>query len=71
MFFSSALKSALIGGGIGGLAGLGACMWLIPEEWTFFAGDTILAGSVVCGLLGLIYGESFTNWLADHWDWFT
>jgi hypothetical protein len=68
---SSATKGALIGAGIGGLGGLGACLWFIPDEWNLFPGDTILAGAVIFGTLGFAFGESFIDWLKEHWHWFT
>ena len=71
MDISSAIKGMLIGGGMGALGGLGACMWLIPEELNLFPGDTILAGAAIFGTLGFVFGESFIEWLKDHWHWFT
>lgn len=69
MDLSSAGKGLLIGAGLGSAAGLGACMWILPDELSRFPGDTILAGAVICGVLGYIFGERFINWLLENWQW--
>lgn len=61
-----AIKGIIIGAGMGGLAGLGVCIWLLPEN-LFFPGDTMLVGAIVCGVLGHIYGDSFFEWLGENW----
>ncbi len=71
MYPSHAVQGAIFGGAIGAFAGLGMCMWILPDDWNLFPGDTILAGAIVCGVLGLIYGEAFIEWLQKNWDWFS
>ena len=70
MQISDALKGAVYGAALGGLGGLGACMWLIPDDLSLFPGDTILIGAIICGFLGFIFGERFFDFLSDHWHWF-
>ena len=53
---------ALAGGGIG----LGACMVLFDDP-PFFTGDTILIGSIACGILGFFLGAGFIEWLKENW----
>ena len=67
---SSTAKGVFIGGSLGSSAGLGACMWLIPDDWTLFPGDTMLAGALICGMLGYVYGEAFIEWMLDRSHWF-
>ena len=67
---ASAIKGLFIGSLIGALAGLGTCVWLITET-LLFPGDTMLFGAVVCGTCGFIWGESFIEWLKEHWHHFT
>jgi hypothetical protein len=55
---------------IGGSIGLGICIWVIPVT-LLFAGDTILAGAVVCGFGGYLYGEPFIDWLRENFWRFT
>ena len=69
MHYSSGLQGGILGGLIGAFAGLGMCMWVLPDDWSLFPGDTILLRVVLCGSLGLIYGEAFVEWLKRHWDW--
>ena len=59
---ASAFFGSLAGGGIG----LGACMLLFDNPH-FFTGDTILIGAIICGLLGLIFGAGFIEWLKENW----
>ncbi len=63
---TDAIKGVAVGTLIGGVAGLGVCIWIIPET-SLFPGDTILAGAVICGVLGQIYGDSFFTWLGENW----
>lgn len=67
---ANAVKGLIVGAFLGGLAGLGACVWLIPVT-LFFPGDTILAGAIICGACGYIWGDSFFDWLSEHWYWFS
>jgi ABC-type nitrate/sulfonate/bicarbonate transport system permease component len=60
------LKGLLVGVPLGGLAGLGVCMWLI-DGTLLFPGDTMLFGAILCGVLGFLYGETFFQWLKDNW----
>ncbi len=64
--WNEGLKGLLVGGLLGGLAGLGVCMWLINGT-LLFPGDTILAGALICGVLGFLYGEVFFVWLKSNW----
>ncbi len=64
--WNEGLKGLLFGGLIGGLAGLGVCVWLISGT-LLFPGDTILAGALICGVLGFLYGEVFLDWLRNNW----
>ena len=61
-------KGLWVGALLGGLLGLGVCIWLI-EGTLLFPGDTMLIGAVVCGLGGFLCGDSFFEWLKDHWHW--
>lgn len=56
---------ALAGGGLG----LGACMFVF-ERTLLFPGDTMLAGAVICGVLGGYFGEVFIEWFRDNLWWF-
>jgi Mg/Co/Ni transporter MgtE len=51
-------KGLLVGSFLGGLAGLGVCMWLI-DGTLHFPGDTMLFGALICGVLGFLYGQRF------------
>jgi ABC-type proline/glycine betaine transport system permease subunit len=62
------IAGTLIGGLIGGGMGLGACMFIF-EGTLLFPGDTVLAGALICGLLGLVFGEGFIEWLKENWWW--
>lgn len=52
----------LWGGGIG----LGLCIWVLPVT-LWFPGDTMIAGAIVCGVLGYFKGDDFFRWMRDHW----
>ena len=62
---SGIVMGVIVGGGLG----LGACMYVF-EGTLLFPGDTVLLGAVVCGTLGLIYGESFIEFMEEHYWWF-
>lgn len=64
------IKGLLAGAFVGGAGGLGVCIWLFADP-PFFTGDTVLIGAVLFGLLGFLYGETFFDWLKEHWWWFT
>lgn len=55
---------------IGGLMGLGVCMFIIDEP-PFFPGDTIVIGAAACGVLAFFIGEPFLVWIKDNWWDFT
>jgi hypothetical protein len=59
-------KGLLYGGLMGGMMGLGVCMYLIEGTW-LFPGDTIAIGALVCGILGFLFGEVFIDWLKANW----
>ena len=61
-------KGLWVGALLGGLLGLGVGMSLIEGD-LLFTGVTMLIGAVVCGLAGFFYGDSFFEWLKDHWHW--
>lgn len=65
----NAIRGLVVGALLGGLGGLGACIWLIPNT-IFFQGDTMLAGAVVCGACGYKWGDEFFEWLNQHLHWF-
>lgn len=65
-----AIKGLFIGAILGGLAGLGACIWLIPGT-LLFPGDTMVAGAAICGTCGYVWGDEFFEWLKEHWQQFT
>ncbi|HJN08135.1 MAG TPA: hypothetical protein QF564_05540 [Pirellulaceae bacterium] len=46
-----AIKGIIFAAVLGGLAGLGACVWLFTEN-LLFTGNAALVGAVVCGILG-------------------
>ena len=62
-------KGLGVGALLGGLMGLGVCMWIIEGTW-LFPGDTILIGAILCGLAGFLFGQTFFEWLKVHWHWF-
>ena len=62
-------KGLWVGALVGGLVGLGACMWII-EGTLLFPGDTILFGAIICSVLGFLMGETFFEWLKERWHWF-
>lgn len=64
------LKGAFWGVLIGGLSGLGVCIWLIDEP-ILFPGDTIVIGALICGGLGFVLREAFLEWIKDNWWWFS
>jgi len=45
------IKSLFVKAILGGLAGLGICVWLLAEA-PFFPGDMLVAGALICGLCG-------------------
>lgn len=59
-------KGLWVGALLGGLAGLGVCMWII-DGTLLFPGDTMLFGAIICAVLGFLYGETFFDWLKDNW----
>jgi hypothetical protein len=59
-------KGMLIGVVLGGLGGLGLCLWVIPTTW-LFPGDTMLAGAIFWGAVGLFWGDDFIEWFKEHW----
>lgn len=63
----NAISGIIYGAPIGGLMGLGICVFIIDGTW-FFPGDTILMGATVCGVLGYFFGEPFIEWLKEHWS---
>jgi len=63
------MTGAFGGAVIGGLGGLGVCTWII-DETILFPGDTIVAGSLICGALGFVFGEPFLDTLREYWWWF-
>jgi hypothetical protein len=62
---SGVILGALVGGGLG----LGACTFIF-ERTLWFTGDAMLAGALVCGVLGFFWGEGFIDWLRENWWWF-
>lgn len=52
----------VLGAIVGGLLGLGVCVWFLTETW-LFPGDTILIGATACGCLGFWLGEPFLEFL--------
>lgn len=65
----TAIFGAFLGALVGGGLGLGVCVFVIEGTW-LFTGDTVLIGAIICGTLGMIYGEPFVYWLKENWDWF-
>lgn len=65
----SAISGAFLGALAGGGLGLGVCVFVIEGTW-LFTGDTVLFGAIICGTLGMIYGEPFVDWLKENWHWF-
>ncbi len=64
------IRGLIVGSVLGALAGLGICTWLLAET-LLFPGDTMVAGALICGAAGYIWGDEFFEWLKDHWHWFT
>ncbi len=64
-----AVKGLILGAFLGGIAGLGACIWLITET-LIFPGDTMVAGALICGVCGFVWGDEFFEWVRDHWPHF-
>ena len=69
-FVLQSLRGLIFGAVLGALAGLGVCVWLLAET-LFFPGDTMVAGALICGVAGYIWGDEFFEWLDNHWHWFT
>lgn len=65
----NAIKGLIWGAFLGALSGLGVCIWLISGT-LLFPGDTMVAGALICGAFGYIYGDSFFEWLKSNWDSF-
>ena len=63
------IAAAVVGALFGSLIGLGICWGLIAED-LLFVGDTIVAGALICGTLGFIFGDRFVDWLRENWWWF-
>ena len=63
------IKGMIVGALLGGLAGLGVCVWLLPEA-PLFPGDTMVAGTILCGFCGYRWGDDFFDWLKDNWHHF-
>lgn len=66
--WTNTLTGAFLGALVGSGLGLGACI-LIFEETLLFAGDTLLLGALICGVLGFVYGDEFIEWLKENWWW--
>lgn len=64
------IKGLIIGAVLGALVGLGVCVWLITET-LLFPGDTMVAGALICGVCGYVWGDDFFDWLKDNWWWFS
>ena len=65
-----AIKGLIVGTFLGGIAGLGMCIWLFTEN-ILFPGDTMVAGALICGTCGYIWGDEFFEWLKENWRRFT
>ena len=63
-------RKGLLAGALLGALGGSSWIWMFDAP-LFFTGDTILFGAAVCGLLGFLFGESFFEWLKEHFHWFT
>ncbi|MEZ6061965.1 MAG: hypothetical protein R3C19_16595 [Planctomycetaceae bacterium] len=59
----------VVGGFIGATMGLGVCVYLLSFT-ILFPGDTIVAGAIICGTFGFIYGEPFLDWLLENFRHF-
>lgn len=66
---ANGVAGAMLGTLVGGGLGLGVCVFVIEGTW-LFSGDTVLFGAVICGTLGMIFGEPFIDWLKENWWWF-
>ena len=62
----SVVVCTILGGLIGAAAGLGVCVYLIPFT-ILFPGDTMVAGALLFGGCGYVYGEPFADWLIENW----
>ena len=59
------MAGVILGALFGASIGLGICMYVLPFT-ILFQGDTIVAGALICGIAGLIYGEPFIDWLLEN-----
>ncbi len=62
-------RGVLAGVGLGGLSGLGVCIWLLDTP-VVFSGDTMLLGAVLLGTCGWFWGDDFIEWVKEHGWWF-
>lgn len=61
-----AIKGMIVGAFLGAITGLGLGVWLLAET-LFFPGDTMLAGAIVCGTCGYLWGDDFFDFVKDYW----
>jgi hypothetical protein len=63
------ISGVLLGALVGGWLGLGACTFIF-QGTLLFAGDTMLAGALICVTLGFFLGEGFIEWMKENsWFW--
>lgn len=62
-----AVVGAIAGVLFGATSGLAICLWLLPDRFRLFPGDTMVLGAVVCAGLGYWKGDDFFRSLRDHW----
>jgi hypothetical protein len=58
------VKGLLLGALLGTGGGFGLSWWWSP---LLFPGDFVVAGAVVGGVCGFIWGDDFFDWIRDYW----
>lgn len=58
------VKGLLLGLLLGASGGFGLGLWL---PLLLFPGDFLVAGALVGGVCGYIWGDDFFDWVKDYW----
>ena len=62
------LTGLFVGAGIGVVAGFSLGTWSFELSLLYLV-LAMLAGAVICGVAGFLFGESFLEWLKNYWWW--
>ena len=63
---SDVIKAMIAGTALGAFSGF-AFSALVPVETWLFAGEWIVAGAMIGGICGLIWGDDFLDWVKAYW----